>query len=147
MRTALLAASLALVAGTTVGCGGGDGGGDGGGGAPTDASVSDFCGTFEDFQTEAAELGADPDPAEIVTVLKRIAEGLEEIGTPEGIPDDARQGFELIITTIQNLPEDATEKDIQELDKDFTAEQEKQSDAFDEYLTDTCEEPSETPSE
>lgn len=131
MKTALLAASLVLVAGTTVGCAGGP---------PTDASTADFCGTFDDFNASAMDLGEDPDPADVVEALKDVATELEEVGTPEDIPEDARAGFELVVETIQELPEDASQEDIAELDKDFTDEQNDQSDAFDDYLSETCSE-------
>ena len=87
-------AGLVLMA--AAGCGGGDdssgdsGGGDSdsGGGAPsssdapTDASVEDFCSTFE-----ATSMISGDD----------AAVQLAETGTPSDIPDDARAGFEFLI--------------------------------------------------
>lgn len=134
MRTALLAASIALVAGTTVGCGGGEGGG-----APTDASQADFCGTFEDFYADAAKLGEDSEDSEIVKALKDVGEKLEEIGTPEDISDEAREGFELTVQAIEDLDEDATQEDIEEIDKGFSDDEQKSVDAFDDYLSETCD--------
>ena len=82
-----------LVTISAAGCGDdSDGGSDGSGGgggdrpqgseAPRDASVEDFCATFE----EAAMISGD-----------EAAEKLAATGTPPGIPDDARRGFEYLI--------------------------------------------------
>jgi hypothetical protein len=137
MKHALLAASLVLVAGATVGCGGSDGGG----GAPTDASKEDFCGTFEDFYKEVTDLGADASDEDVVKALKDIGEKLEEVGTPEDISDDAREGFELTVEAINDLPDDATQEDIEKLEDDFSEDEKKKTDAFDDYLAETCDEP------
>ncbi len=138
MKHALLAASLVLVAGTTVGCGGG---------APTDASTDEFCGVFDDFYKVVGELGEDAKDSDVVKALKKTGEDLEEIGTPEDIPDDARAGYELTVKTIAELDEDASEEELNKIEDEFSEEEQKQSDAFDEYLAETCDEPSEEPSE
>lgn len=130
MRTALLAASIALVAGTTVGCGGGP---------PTDASKADFCGTFDDFYADAAKLGEDSKDSDIVKALKDVGEKLEEVGTPEDMSDDAREGFELTVQAIKDLDDDATQEDIEKIDKGFSDDEQKSVDAFDEYLSTTCD--------
>lgn len=130
MRTALLAASLVLVAGTTVGCGGG---------APTDASKADFCGTFEDFYKEAAELGDAPKDADVVKALKGVGDKLDEVGTPEDMSDDAREGFELTVQAIKDLDDDATQEDIAKIDSEFSKTEQEKVDAFDEYLSETCD--------
>lgn len=131
MKHALLAASLVLVAGSTVGCGGG---------APTSASTDDFCGVFDDFYKVVGELGEDAEDSEVIKALKVTGEDLEEVGTPKDITDDARAGFELTVETIADLDEDATEKELEALEDEFTDEEQKQSDAFDEYLATTCDE-------
>lgn len=144
MKHSLLAASLVLVAGTAVGCGG-DGGG--GGGAPDDASTADFCGVFDDFYKVVGELGADAENSELIKALKDTGEDLEEVGTPEDIPEDARAGYELTVQTIADLDEDATQEELDGLEEEFSEEEKKQSDAFDEYLADTCEDEVEAPTE
>jgi len=138
MKHSLLAASLVLVAGTAVGCGGG--------GAPDSASTDDFCGVFEDFNATVAELGQDAENSELIGALKDTGEELEEIGTPEDIPEDARAGFELTVKTIADLDEDASQEALDNLEEDFSEEEQKQSDAFNEYLSETCE-PAEAPTE
>ena len=149
MKHSLLAASLVLVAAAAVGCGGG--GGSGGGGTPSDASADDFCGVFDDFNAAVVELGEDAENSELIAALKDTGEELEEVGTPEDISDDARAGFELTVKTIEDLDDDASEKELESLEEDFSDEEKEQSDAFNEYLSETCEggsgEPSEVPSE
>lgn len=139
MKHALLAASLVLVAGSTAACGGG---------APTDASQADFCGVFEDFYEVVGELGAEAENSDLIEALKDTGEDLEEVGTPEDISDEARAGFELTVKTIEELDDDATEEDLDNLEDDFSEEEKEQSEAFDEYLSETCDEPTgETPEE
>ena len=148
MKHALLAASLVLVAGSTVACGGGDGSGEGSDSAPADASTADFCGVFEDFYKVVGELGAEAENSELISALKDTGKDLEKVGTPEDMPEDAREGFELTVQTIEDIDADATEKDLEDLEKDFTEEQKKQSEAFDAYLSETCQESTgETPEE
>lgn len=140
MKHALLAASLVLVAGATVGCGDGDTS-DSEAGAPTDASTEDFCGTFEDFYDEVRELGADAKDEDVVKALKGIGEKLDEVGTPEDISDDAREGFELTVEAIDGLEDDASQEDIAKLEDEFSEDETKKTDAFDDYLAKTCEAP------
>ncbi len=131
---ALTIASLALVLTGVAGCGD-----DGGGGAPTDASAEDFCATFEGLGEEVGALGDDPDAAEVVEMFKAGAEDMAETGTPEDMPDDARAGFELIVSSIEDLSDDASLEDVEGLDSDFSESDQENSDALDEYLNETCD--------
>jgi hypothetical protein len=134
MRHALFVAGLALVAGTAAGCGGGAAPAD----APADASREDFCGVFDEFLKDVRELGEDAETADQVKALKDTGERLEEVGTPEDMPEDARQGFELTVQAIAELPDDATDKELDQVQEDFSEEEQEQSDAFDEYLAEAC---------
>src|SRR5689334_5006938 len=113
MKHALIAASLVLVAGTAVGCG--DGSGSDSGGAPTDASETEFCANFESIAKDITALGADAKPADIVKALKDAGTKLEDTGTPKGISDDERKGFELEVQKIGELPDDASTEDVSNL--------------------------------
>lgn len=99
-----LAAGTLLV-GTLAACGGGPKGAD----APTDASVADFCDVIGDLTT------ADPE---------KLVDDLAEVGTPDGIPDEARDGFEVMI-------DEATADEVSD------ADQEKVN-ALIVYITETC---------
>ena len=91
-----------LLAVSAAGCGGDDDGESGGdqhrgSDAPRNASVEDFCATFEETSLIS---GAD--------AAKRLA----ETGTPADIPDDARRGFEYLIDHPEGGQAVATNEDV-----------------------------------
>jgi hypothetical protein len=147
-RTSLpvtLLAALLLVLGLVTGCGGSDSsaaaaGNDGGsaGGPPTDASVEDFCGTFLEMIQQANEAGQDISDADAIKVAKDTAAKLQEIGTPEGIPEDARRAFELAIEKIDSIPDDANRQEMDDIAADLTDAQQQDLDALTTYVTTTC---------
>lgn len=94
----------AILATTLVACGGPTGAD-----APTDASVEDFCSTIGDLST------LDPE---------QVVDDLAEVGTPDGIPADAREGFEVMI-------DEATADQISEADQDKV-------NAFVAYMAEAC---------
>ena len=151
MKSALLAASLVLVGGTALGCGGG-----GGGGAPTDASEEDYCASYQSLFDDMSTM-ADATDEEIIAQIKDWATTMEETGTPEDMPEDARAGFETTMTLINDLDDDAKQEDFEKIDEDLTEDETAQVDEFDTYTTDTCgspmdnlevpESPTETPSQ
>lgn len=134
MKPALLAASLVLVGGSAVACGGSSDG------APADASEKDYCAgytsLFEDMSTMAKA-----SDKEVIAKIKAWATRMEDTGTPEDMPDDARAGFETTMRLINDLPEDAQQEDFEKIDEDLTEEQNKQVEKFDTYTTDTCGSP------
>jgi hypothetical protein len=130
MKQALRVASLVLIAGTTVGCGDD--------GPPTDASQDDFCGVFDQMLTELGALDDDADPAEAVKALKKAGNQLAEVGTPEGMPENARDGYLLILDEIEKLDDDASREDVSALGEDVSDSEEKSMDAYTKYLGDTC---------
>lgn len=132
-KIAGLSAALALAVSLTA-CGGD------GSGAPTDASEDEFCGVYEDAFKDIMEQGMDPEASdtEMVGVMKDLAKKMEDVGTPEGIPDDAREGFEISIEAINDLPDDATQEDIDKLEDDYSAEDEEKVQAYNDYMTETC---------
>lgn len=127
MKISLLAASLVLVAGTATACGG----------APTDASTDDFCGAIKKIGETSASVTEDPSEDQIKAIKKAFAD-LEEVGTPEGISDEAREGFELITESVADIDDDATAEELEKAGEDFSGDDEKKSDAFGEYVSETC---------
>lgn len=99
----LTAAGAALT--VLVACGGGPEGAD----APANAAVEDFCNAIGDLDVA--------DPEELV-------DSIAEVGTPEGIPEDARAGFEVMI-------DEATADEISDADQDKVT-------AFVMYVAETC---------
>jgi hypothetical protein len=100
---------------------------------------------------------ADATDAEIIAQIKDWATTMEETGTPEDMPEDARAGFETTMTLINDLDDDAQQEDFEKIDEDLSEDETAQVDEFDTYTTDTCgspmdnlevpEIPTETPSE
>ena len=142
MKLGLLAATLVLVAGGAVGCGGDDDSGSGsakdGGGDKESTSTEDFCGAFQGFADDLVNLtGDEPNLGEI---LKKAAQRIEDVGTPDDIPDDAKDGLQLTLDAIAELPDDASAQDMAGLEDDFSADDKKKTDAFSDYLEKTCPE-------
>ncbi|KRF12433.1 hypothetical protein ASG90_15825 [Nocardioides sp. Soil797] len=112
-RLALVGASMALLGGMTA-CGG----------PPDDASEKDFCDGWSKFE----ESSSDFDDA------KDAVKDLEDVGTPKGISDDARKGFEFLVDEIG----DADDEDDLPDDSDLSDDEKKQSEAFSKYVMETC---------
>ncbi len=133
MRGAGMAAALALTLGA---CGSGSG-------VPTGASEKEFCEAYNSLFTDALN-NVDPEADEdeqakmIISGLKSWGEKMSEVGTPEDIPDDAREGFELSLQSIEDLDDDANMKDFDALGDDFSEEEKASGEAFDKYATATC---------
>jgi hypothetical protein len=132
MKLALAAASLVLVAGGAAGCG------DDGGGGSSDktASTKDFCGAFQSFYDDLTSVA--DDDKNLGKVLKDAAKKIRDVGTPKGIPGDAKDGLEITLDAIDELPDDASAEDISKLDSKFSDDDKKKTDAFSSYLDKTC---------
>ena len=150
-RAAVTAASLALsVTVALTGCGS-DGGGTS---APEDASATEFCDAynslFEDLIGDMdVEEPKEPSGEDVVQAVKRWADKLSESGTPQDMPDEARDGFELLVATADDLDPDDF-KDAEDLDKiesDFSEDEKAASTAFDEYAAGSCESPFDMPTD
>lgn len=131
MRAALTVAGLALAFGGLTGCGGDDG-------PPTDASKDDFCANFQALNDDLAELASE-DTSEALEILKDAISEMEETGTPKDISDGARDGLQTTIDKVNELDDDATGADLEKLDEEFSDAEQKNSDAFDDYLEKTCD--------
>jgi hypothetical protein len=119
-------------------------GGDGESGAGKDdgadratVSVEDFCTAAEKFESTFTETDT-TNLTEGLTALKAAARELEDVGTPEEIPDDAREGLELTLDKLIGLPDDADETDLMAA-LDFSEDERAKSMAFEDYLDGTCD--------
>jgi hypothetical protein len=135
MKLGLLAASLVLVAGGAVGCGDDS---DSGGGAKKDegASTEDFCAAFQAFADDLQDVTGEE--GNLGEILKKAAKRIEDVGTPDGIPDDAKEGLQLTLDAIADLDDDASAEDMSGLEDDFSDADKKKTDAFSTYLEETC---------
>lgn len=121
----------------------------GGGGALADASEKDFCDTqsslFDDLLPEDMANPELPSNEEMARAVKDWGRELEEIGTPDGISDDARAGFEQLVEQAREI--DATDFTIDQLEEleqggaDASEAAQREAEAFADYLTKTCGNP------
>ncbi|MDF9718026.1 hypothetical protein INN71_16725 [Nocardioides sp. ChNu-153] len=128
MKRVLSIAALVLAGGTLSACGGG---------APTDASEEDFCSSFESALTTLGEQ-AEAEPDTEVDLGDAIDE-LESTGTPENIPDDAREGYESLLEALN----DADGKTVEEVEDDVEdpfgeGDDADAGEALGTYYADTC---------
>lgn len=141
LRRGAAAGSLVLLASMATACGGGDDGAS----TPDDASSDDFCSTYSDILSGIGDQ-EEPDAG----AIKDFADQLAEVGTPENISEDGREGFEIFIDTINDLPDDASAAEIEDFDPDISDEDDAKVDAFFEYTATECAEalgiPSDLPS-
>jgi hypothetical protein len=133
-----LLAAMALLLGFLAGCGNDSSGSDDAGGSDKSASVEEFCGVFLDMAQTAQDQGADASDADALKLLKDLADKLEEVGTPEDMPEDAKKGLELLIGKIKELPDDATAEDLAKVEKDFSEEDKANQEALQTYLGTKC---------
>ena len=117
-----------------------------GGGAPTDASEEEFCEVYN-AEPDLDEGIADAEPAEqaeaFVDASQKLADDFEEVGTPEGIPEDAREGFEISIDAARDFDQDEVQTALEEEDEDFftsafEGDDLEKVEAFEEYASETC---------
>ena len=107
------------------------------GGAPTDASEKDFCEAYNGFG-EVGEIDEDDFEAQ-ADAANDYAEELEEVGTPEGIPDDARKGFEVWVEVFGDInADDLEDEDAQKAIEDKYEDDEDDVEAFSAYVGETC---------
>ena len=116
---------------------------DDGSGAPSDASVENFCdsyfamfsGGMDDIDPQASTREQGRAMAE---ALRSWAAEMDEVGTPEDMSDEAREGFELTVRVATGL--DAGDV-LEDLDDDFSEHELAATQAFEEYATQNCESP------
>lgn len=110
------------------------------GGPPADASEQDFCDAVTDLSW-AEGLDEDSSGEDIVDALQEWAATMEETGTPEDIPDDARDGFEITIDELNGLDPDDFEnlEDVGSVEDGLADEDQEKVDALDAYKDETCE--------
>lgn len=131
MKKALIAAALTLVAGTTAGCGGDP---------PEDASTEDFCQSFEDFDNAMDDLGEDASTEEQIQEAKDQIEQVREVGTPEDMSSEEREGYDIFTQTILDLDDDASEEELDKIDEELSEDEQDKVDAFFSYADETCSE-------
>lgn len=117
LRRGVALGGLAACGAALAGCGGPSG-------IPTDASVRDFCAAGGAFATTS----------EFSQGVKAAAR-LHDTGTPDGIPDDARHGFELVVDLVTTARDKA---DLEQRYQELSAKQKKSIEALDGYISENC---------
>lgn len=101
-----------------------------------DASEEDFCAAVND------ESLADVDEEDFdaqAEALHDYADALEEVGTPESIPDDARNGYEVLLEAYGEIEaDDLEDEDAQEELEEKYKDDEDDIEAFFTYAGETC---------
>ena len=92
-RPAAALGAAALLAFSLTACGGGSSD------APDDASEDEFCETFNSIFESFGEGGGEPTEEEFEEFQDRVAE-LADVGTPEDISEEQREGFEVFVDAI-----------------------------------------------
>ncbi|MBC2932226.1 hypothetical protein [Nocardioides sp. zg-1228] len=135
-----LAGAAVLLAATSA-CGAGE--------PPTDADEDRFCDTADSLMSGLlpedptdSELPRDEDMARAV---RDWGARMEEVGTPAGIPDEARKGFEAVVEQAKGMDaSDFSLETLRELEgggADSSEQVQAQTDAFGDYLAETCGDP------
>ena len=136
-----MTSAVLLVGAVTTACGGG--------GAPTDASEKDFCETqsslLADLMPDDMTNPELPSDEAMAKAVKDWGRELEQVGTPEDIPEDARKGFDAVVEQAKDIDtSDFSIEKLEELEsggKDASQEVQDQAEAFSDYLTETCGNP------
>ena len=111
--------------------------------APSDASEDDFCEAYSSLQErvfEDLDLGAteEEQAQKVADAVRAWAEDLAAAGTPEGIPDEAREGYEVFVDAVQDLPDDVTTADLDDLERDLSEDEQAAAEDFTSYAEDLC---------
>jgi hypothetical protein len=101
------------------------------------ASMDDFCKAFNDLVDDVLKAGTD-DADAMVRAVKEWAADIEEVGTPEEMPDDARHGFELFVDKAADLDEGMGLEDLQNLGRDLSEDDQADGLAFTEWTQENC---------
>ncbi len=158
LRRALAAAGAVALLGLSVSACGGDDSGSSSSGSQTAsgeaasgaASTEEFCTAYNRLSESllgGVEKGAtqDEQASQAAGVFRDWADQISEVGLPEDAPDDVRAGFDVIVQTAQDLPDDVSAADFKDLQSSLSEEENTAADAFGSYATETC--PTELPSD
>lgn len=137
LRRAAATSSLLLLAPFAAACGGDDDASS----APSDASKDDFCTSyssiFESLLGAPTQGSEDEQKKAAVKALQDWSDKMREVGTPEDLPDDARQGFELLLDEASDI-DDVDDLDDLDDNSDYSADEKKQAEALNTWIASNC---------
>lgn len=135
MKPTTTLAALVLLAGGLAGCGGGSASS-----APDDASKADFCEAYVSQIAALMELDPDADAGDSVQQMQDWAEEMAEVGTPEGMSEDARRGFEAMLEEVESIDPDASQEELDAMGDELGKEAQQDVEAFGTYTMQACPE-------
>ena len=97
--------------------------------------VTAFCNVIVGIASQATQGTSD---AEALKLLKKVGAEFEQIGAPDGMPEDAQRALRLAIDKIKAIPNDATAQEVAKAAGDLTAAEKKDQAALGQYVQDTC---------
>lgn len=108
------------------------------GGVPTDADEAAFCTLTEELSTAADDVD-EGDYDALAEAYNDMGEQMSDVGTPEDIPEDAREGFELLAEAYVDATAESLEEDgADTVGEKFSADDEEAILAFLDYQVETC---------
>lgn len=139
-RTLVSLAAVAALTGSLTACGGSDDGDDGdkGGDSSKAASEDEFCSAYQDASFVGVSDKVDTsDKEKLLEALQDGADKLQDVGTPDGIGEEERKGFEVYVDTINR----ATVDDLENGGMETSTEDNEAALAFIDYASTTCDLP------
>ncbi|RYP86724.1 hypothetical protein EKO23_08665 [Nocardioides guangzhouensis] len=133
MRTTAAALLIALSLTGLAACGDDEGDATGADGRKVAASTDDFCAAITDFASAAKN--------DDWSALRQAADRLEDAGLPKDAPDDAGDGYDVILEVVRTYDSN------DEVEKNITDAQDDHVEALLTYTDDTCAQPSMAPNE
>lgn len=116
-----------------------------GGGAPSDASTKDFCKFINDTgDEEFFKALQEEDYDKLADLFHEQAKEAEKVGTPKGIPDDAREGFEIQVEALKDIDAATVKKAFEAKDADkfedelLSKDEQKKVEALSKYQEKKC---------
>ena len=109
-----------------------------------DSSVEEFCAPYQDYMDSFTSVDfSAPEEEQVQTMVNAIkdyAAALDDVGAPDDMPDDAREGMEFLVGWADDLdPADFTSaEDFDNFDEQFSEEEQAVGDAFFAYVEETC---------
>ena len=101
-------------------------------------STADFCNDFVAMREVFGEMAVDEPPTGVGIRLREHAERFLEEGPSTEMPPEAEEGFRLLMTSMTTLPDDATMKDLEALDKVLALGDTSGAEAFNEFAGVNC---------
>jgi hypothetical protein len=111
---------------------------------PGDASVEEFCAPYQDYIDSFTSVDfSAPEEEQLQTLvgaIKDYAAAVDDVGAPDDMPDDAREGMEFLVGWADDLdPADFTSvEDFDNFDEQFSEDEKAAGDAFFAYVDETC---------